>query len=353
MRMEANDNPGRAQPRRIGLFYTKDGGRQLAVRLRGWLEERGYPTRDLSSLAPATGYPGAAPAEGAGAEGVDLLLSLGGDGTLLRATRVVPPGTPVLGVNLGRVGFLAELGPEELWEALPRLLAGEYAVEERRLLEGRVLPAARGAAGEASGAPAGPQAPEPGRAAGTGPAPGRTPASPVRAPVHEPGSRAAGGGPDPAPASLWAVNELVLRSAGTARLLHVRVWVGDQLAAEIAGDGVVVATATGSTAYALAAGGPAVPPELECLVVVPLCSFSLAVRPFLVAPGRTVAVELVEGSDALLTADGQETWRCTPGQRLVAGLAPRVLRLVRRRPWPFYEVLRAKLFTRPGGGGRR
>ena len=302
---DAGRNPATGQPLAwVGLFATKAAGRALAEQLRRWLAGRGVTAVELSG-PPASGPAQGGMKGGAGPGvlgpggpgdlpgGPGIVVSLGGDGTLLRAARVVPPGIPLLGVNLGRVGFLAEMGPEEVWEALPQVLAGRFVLDERRLLEGTA---------------------------------GRD--------------------------AWWAVNDLVVRSGGTARLLRLRIRVDGQLAAEVAGDGVVVATATGSTAYALAAGGPAVPPDLECLVVVPLSSFSLAVRPFLVAPSRRVAVELLEG-EAFVTADGQETRPLPSGGVLEAGLGGRTLRLVRRRPWPFYDVLRAKLFTTPGGGGRR
>lgn len=296
----------RREARRIGLFFTKPSGRELAARLSQWLWQRRYEVVDL---APAAGGASPAPAAGAGgqdpfpagspaakAPGPDLVVSLGGDGTLLRAARSVPAGTPILGVNLGRVGFLSELAPDELWDELPGILAGHYETDDRRLLRGELV--------------------------GTG------------------------------RAALWAVNELVVRNGATARLLRLRLWVESELAAEIDGDGVVVATATGSTAYALAAGGPAVPPELESLVVVPLCSFTLAARPFLVAPGRRVGVELLEGPQARVTADGQESTDLEAGQRLEVALSDRRLRLVRRRRWPFYETLRTKLLAAPEGGRR-
>ncbi|HEY8416288.1 MAG TPA: NAD(+)/NADH kinase [Thermaerobacter sp.] len=297
--------PERRQARRVGLFFTKPSGRELAARLSQWLSRRRYEVIDLAP--PADGAPATAPAgtvnpdpPGAGpavtAAAPDLVVSLGGDGTLLRAARAVPPGTPILGVNLGRVGFLSELTPDELWDELPGILAGRYHTDDRRLLLGEL-------AGNAG-------------------------------PV------------------LWAVNELVVRNGGTARLLRLRLWVESELAGEVAGDGVVIATATGSTAYALAAGGPAVPPELESLVVVPLCSFTLAARPFLVAPGRQVAVELLEGPSARVTADGQESTEMEAGQRLEVALSDRRLRLVRRRRWPFYETLRTKLLAAPEGGRR-
>ncbi|QIA27097.1 NAD(+)/NADH kinase [Thermaerobacter sp. PB12/4term] len=272
----------------VGLFATKPAGQEMAARLAPWLDRRGVavvhlPAAGVERQRETRGLPGEA----------GVVVSLGGDGTLLRAARVVPAAVPLLGVNLGRVGFLAEVSPAEVWDMLPAVLEGRFVLDERRLLEGTT------------------------------------------------------GGQD-----LWAVNDLVVRSGATARLLRLRLTVDGQLAAEMAGDGVVLATATGSTAYGLAAGGPAVPPDLECLVVVPLNSFSLGVRPFLVAPQRTVTVELVEG-DALVTADGQESRPLAAGQQLVARLGRRTLRLVRRSPWPFYEVLRAKLFTTPEGGGRR
>jgi len=271
----------------VAVVATKPSGQALARQLVPWLDRRGVRVVDLSAADGPPRPPGRWP------RGRGLGLSLGGDGTLLRAARLVPAEVPLLGVNLGRVGFLTELGPAEVWDVLPDVLRGRFVLDERRVLEGMVD-------GEA----------------------------------------------------LWAVNDLVVRSGATARLLRLRVRVDDQLAAEVAGDGIVVATATGSTAYALAAGGPAVPPDLECLVVVPLSAFTLAVRPFLLAPQRHVAVELLDG-EAAVTADGQETRPLSAGGALRAGLGRRRLRLVRRHPWPFYEVMRAKLFTPPEGGGRR
>lgn len=299
------EGPERRRARRIGLFFTKASGRELAARLSQWLLRQHYEVIDLAPAAD--GAPVMAPAgpvssdlSGTGpavtAAAPDLVVSLGGDGTLLRAARAVPPGTPILGVNLGRVGFLSELTPDELWDELPVILAGRYQTDDRRLLLGELAGNARPA--------------------------------------------------------LWAVNELVVRSGRTARLLRLRLWVESEFVGEIAGDGVVVATATGSTAYALAAGGPAVPPELESMVVVPLCSFTLAARPFLVAPGRRVAVELVEGPSARVTADGQESTEMEAGQRLEVALSDLRLRLVRRRRWPFYETLRTKLLAAPEGGRR-
>lgn len=309
--------PNRRWPRQVGLFYTKAGGQELAERLRCWLQERGVYPRDLAeapgtvTVAPASASQrgrtaGRAPSPSAGdgvgpVDGLDLLIALGGDGTLLRAARSVAPETPILGVNLGRVGFLSEVGPDEVWDALPPILEGRFTTDERRLLRGRF-------------------------------------------------TRRTG---DAEPRTIYAVNELAIRSTGIARLLRLRLSVDGQLAAEIAGDGVVIASATGSTAYALAAGGPAVPPQLECLVVVPLCSFSLAVRPFLVAPDQEVLVELAEGSEACVTADGQDFTLWTSGQQLAVGLGSTRLRLVRRRPWPFYDVLRAKLFAGAQGVGHR
>ena len=218
-----------------------------------------------------------------------LLVTLGGDGTLLHAARLAAPrGIPVLGVNLGRLGFLTELELEGLGEGLQRFLAGEYRLDERMLIE---VTAERGER-------------RLGRALG--------------------------------------LNELVVQRA-TEGLARLRLTVDGQEVGVIDADGAIVATATGSTAYALAAGGPILEPTIENLLLVPMNPFALTVRPVIFPPHQELTLELPR-SPATASVDGLPTWRLRPGDQVrIAGFGRR-LRMVRfSPPERFYALLRQKL----------
>lgn len=224
---------------------------------------------------------------------VDLVLTLGGDGTLLRGARAAGPlGIPVLGCNLGRLGFLTLARREELEPALERVVGGEYEIEERLALEVRVRP-------------------------------GRTP------------------GPD---GSFYGVNDAVLHKSGFARLITLRLWADEEEVGHYSADGIILATATGSTAYSLSAGGPIVVPTMDGLLATPISPHTLAVRP-VVFPGSTrLTVELLAGVDDLaLTVDGQSGCRLRVGDRVDVGRSPHPLRLVRLPGHTFFGVLRRKL----------
>lgn len=222
--------------------------------------------------------------------GTCLLVTLGGDGTLLHGARLAAPrGLPLLGVNLGRLGFLTELEAEDLAGGLERFLAGDFRVDERTLLEVSVNRDGR---------------------------PGRT---------------------------ALALNEAVVQRAPGAALLRFELSVDRQEVGTIDADGVLVATASGSTAYSLAVGGPILEPSVEDLVLTPINPFALTVRPIVVPAALVIEIRLPR-SGALLTVDGG------PGRHLRRGDAVRVaghgrrLRMVRfADPSRFYSLLRDKL----------
>ncbi|HZV51667.1 MAG TPA: NAD(+)/NADH kinase [Candidatus Dormibacteraeota bacterium] len=219
-----------------------------------------------------------------------LLVTLGGDGTLLHAARLAAPrGIPVLGVNLGRLGFLTELEVDELADGLRRFLAGEYRLDERMLIEVTVQRGERRL----------------GRALG--------------------------------------LNELVVQRVAEEGMVRLRLAVDGQEVGVIDADGAIVATATGSTAYALAAGGPILEPTIEDLLLVPMNPFALTVRPVVFPPHQELTVELPR-SPAMASVDGLLTWRLRPGDRVrIAGFGRR-LRMVRfSPPERFYARLRQKL----------
>jgi NAD+ kinase len=221
---------------------------------------------------------------------VRLLVSLGGDGTLLSAARVAAGRQiPVLGVNLGRLGFLTELELDDLGDGLRHFLAGDYRLDERTLLEVDVERA------------------------------GRT----LRRSI--------------------GLNEVVLQRQAQSGLLRLRMMVDGQEVGQIDADGVIVATATGSTAYSLAAGGPILEPSIEDLVMVPMSPFALTVRPIVLPPRQRLTIELPR-TGAAAAVDGGPVWRLGAGDRVRVVGYERRLGMVRfTPPERFYVLLRQKL----------
>jgi NAD+ kinase len=276
---------------------TADAARLAAARLVA----AGIEVRLLEEEADEIAAPGTVPCppEGA-AEGVELVLVLGGDGTILRAAELARGAhVPLLGVNLGRVGFLAEVEAGHLDDTLDHVLAGEYAVEERltvdltATLDGRVL--------------------------GEG----------------------------------WALNEVSLEKGDRARVLDVVVEVDGRPLSRWGCDGVLAATPTGSTAYAFSAGGPVVWPGVEALLIVPISAHALFARPMVVAPSSVVAMEvLASGTDAVLSCDGRRSLPMPHGARVEVrrGSAP-VLLAKPPHPRTFTDTLVEK-FDLPVDGWR-
>ncbi|MFV1987746.1 MAG: NAD(+)/NADH kinase [Gemmatimonadota bacterium] len=233
------------------------------------------------------------------ADTFDFVLTLGGDGTLLRGARAAGPrGIPVLGCNLGRLGFLTLVALDELEETLAAVVRGEGEIEERVALDVRVV--------------------------GDG-----TTESPTEF------SEAA---------SHYTVNDAVLHKSGYARLITLRLWADDEEVGHYSADGIIVATATGSTAYSLSAGGPIVVPTMEGIVATPISPHTLAVRPVVFPASTRITVELLTDSDDLaLTVDGQGGTRLAFGDRVVIVRSVHPLRLLRLPGHPFFGVLRRKL----------
>lgn len=237
---------------------------------------------------------------------VDLLLTLGGDGTLLRGARLVAPyHTPVLGVNFGYLGFLTSIHPPELEGSLERLLAGDYWLDRRLTLEARVV--------------------ENGRQRGS---------------------------------PYVALNDAVLHKGGFARAIRLAVYVGEEQeeVGTYNADGIILSTPTGSTAYSLSAGGPIVVPTVDCILATPICPHTLAVRPLVVPATMTITIEVVSPSEELiLTIDGQEGEGLKTGARLVVRRGEATVPLVRFPGQSFLATLRRKLhwgIERGERGGR-
>ena len=227
---------------------------------------------------------------------LDAVLSLGGDGTFLRGARLLRGHpAPILGVNLGRLGFLTTCQADDLEGALGSLAAGDYAAEARMALRAHVV----GIEGEERGA--------------------------------------------------WtALNDVVLHKGGFARMLRITVDADSETVATYAADGIVVSTPTGSTAYSLSAGGPIVVPTVESIILTAISAHTLAIRPLVLPPTARLAVRVEAAErELLVTVDGQEGTTFAPGETLVITRAPRPVLVVRLRGATFFARLRHKL----GWGG--
>ena len=234
----------------------------------------------------------------AAAGGAEVVLVLGGDGTLLRAAELAhPAGVPLLGVNLGHVGFLAETEREDLAQSVQRILDHNYDVEQRLTLDVQVW-----------------------------------------------------NGDDHI--SEWALNEVSVEKAARERMLQVVVEVDGRPLSRWGGDGVVCATPTGSTAYAWSAGGPVVWPNVDALLLVPISAHALFARALVTTPTSVLAVELLpDGSGGVLWADGRRTLSLERGARIEVRRNANPVRFVRLSTKTFTDRLVAK-FALPVGGWR-
>ncbi len=221
----------------------------------------------------------------------DALVVLGGDGTLLAASRLLEKPIPVLGVNFGSLGFLTEVALAELYPTLAGVLEGRYLPQERRLLRAVVRRRGR---------------PE---------------------------------------VTTDVLNDVVITKAGPSRIIELDVAVDGQFVSSFRADGIIVSSPTGSTAYNLAAGGPILYPTLPALVVTPICPHMLANRPLVVGDEARVEVTLRNARDVAVyvALDGQETFEFRDGDDVIVTGSPRRLQLVQAPGRDYYQVLRSKL----------
>lgn len=233
------------------------------------------------------------------ADDTELVVVLGGDGTILRGAELARHAdVPLLGVNVGRVGFLAEAEEHDLAEVADAIVARSWVAEERLALD---VVVERGGRQEYRG---------------------------------------------------WALNEVSLEKALRERMIEVMAAIDDRPLSRWGCDGVIVATPTGSTAYAFSAGGPVVWPDVEAMLVVPLSAHALFSRPMVVAPTSHVTLELVvPGDRGVLWADGRRTHDVVAGSRVIVRRHPKPVRLARMAKGPFTERLVAK-FALPVEGWR-
>ena len=277
--------------RTVGLIPHRDRplAHELAQRASAWLVEHDVEVRVPVELAPASGLDAYATDPSRFASGLDLAISLGGDGTMLYAVQLVYPApVPVLGVNVGLLGYLSELEPEELQAWMPRLLAGEFEVSERMMVAVDV---------ESAGAARG---------------------------------------------TWYALNEAVVEKLRSGHLIYLDVSINGSAFTSYAADGLIVATPTGSTAYSFSAGGPIVSPDLRCIALTPISPHMLFDRSLVLAEHEEVSFVVVNGRNVALTIDGRELGELCPGDRVRCRVAREPLRLLSVRPRDFHQILKTK-----------
>lgn len=222
---------------------------------------------------------------------IDCLLVFGGDGTLLTGARLVASaGVPILGINLGYMGFLTEINRPEILKALVEIIAGRYSVEERMMLEARVV--RRGEMVE----------------------------------------------------STMGLNDAVITKGAFARLIRLETYIDDEYVSTYSADGLIVATPTGSTAYSLSAGGPLVIPQLELMILTPICPHTLGARPLVLSSESIVKViVLSEQGGIMLTVDGQHGFKLEKNDEVFIYKSTSRARFLRIKEKSFFTVLREKL----------
>lgn len=269
----------------------QDAVQETLLSLRDFLQTRGYgvefdETTASWLLGAQTGVPIAQLHEAC-----DLLIVVGGDGSLLQAAKIaVPQSLPVLGVNRGRLGFLTDISPQE-FDKIEQVLRGDYQEERRFLLHAELHH------------------------------------------QHEITER-------------WeALNEIVLSPGNVAHMIDFEVAVDEQFVCDIRADGLIVATPTGSTAYALSGGGPILHPALNAMVLVPMFPHTLSNRPLVVAGDSEVSIHVTLNNEAtpFVSADGQKRVPVALGDTLLIRKHPQQLRLIHPRDYQYFQTLRSKL----------
>jgi NAD+ kinase len=288
---------------RAALLVTHTGRSDStahARRVARDLIEAGFAVRVVAEEAHDLGISGVTPVSGeCAAQGVEIVFALGGDGTVLRGAELArPEGAAVFGINLGRVGFLAEAEIHDLDRAVRDIIAHNYTVEERLTLD---------VVAEYDGAEI---------------------------------------------ARSWALNEVTVEKGSRERMLELLVDVDGRPLSRYGCDGVICATPTGSTAYAFSAGGPVVWPQLEAIIVVPISAHALFSRPLVTAPNSIIQLTVDPYTTmAALCCDGRRVYELPPGARVTVQRGALPVRVARLAPQPFTDRLVAK-FELPVEGWR-
>jgi NAD+ kinase len=277
--------------------YDKDRDLTFTMEVLDYLRKRGAEAKAFFPLTPAEALPvdmpddALCPNPGTYIRGADLLLCLGGDGTMLHNSKLAAQnGVPMLGINLGHMGFITELEREDV-ERLSDVLEGRYTVENRMMLDYEVF--------------------RDGQCIRSG----------------------------------FGLNEAVVARQSPAHSIHLTAYGDNRKISDYSGDGIIIATPTGSTAYSMAAGGPIVEPTAENLLLTPMCAHSLTAKPYVLAGDRHTSVKLVRGDcdEALLLVDGEDCFTLKTGDLVYVRKSSYVTKLIKLRSLSFYDIVRNKL----------
>lgn len=254
-----------------------------------WADKNGFDFFICEELTPLVGHEEKSLSRAELGKESDVLISLGGDGTMLASARAVGEHqTPILGINLGGVGFLTEINSNDLCNALNKLKRGDYFIEKRMVLETEVEGIKK--------------------------------------------------------LDQYGLNDVVLDKGEVARLFLLHLYLQDEFICSYSADGLIISTPTGSTAYCLAAGGPIINPRMNAIIVSPICPHTLASRSIVFSENETlkVVVEL-SSRHAVLTIDGQVAFKLKSGSSVLIRKAKHSVNLVKFRDRSFYDILRTKL----------
>ncbi len=279
---------------RIGIVGNprKLSALRLARDLSDWLSKKGIRTFVSHDCAKMLSNKKLVVKKEALLSNVDILIALGGDGTLLSTARLISSsGIPILGVNLGGLGFLTEVNYSRIYKILEQVLDNKFSIENRMLINGYVLRKGKGKVFPFS-----------------------------------------------------ALNDAVISTEAIARVLKLETSIDKQYVTTYIADGLIISTPTGSTAYSLSAGGPIVHPALKAMIITPICPHTLTNRPIIVSEKSSISVEpIFETNKIALTIDGQIKFDLLHSDKLVVKKAPYVLKLISSSENDFFAILRKKL----------
>lgn len=265
----------------VGIIFNPEKKRALIElsRLNTWLRKKGCKVLSIASSTKK--FPA-----------LDIALTLGGDGTMLKASRMLANlQAPVLGINLGSLGFLAETNPKDMYPILSNVLAGKYQVEERLML--------------------------------------KTTIKSKQKTIEQ-----------------LALNDIIIHSGNTGRVINISARINKEFLADYVGDGVIIATPTGSTAYSLAAYGPIVHPHLSVFILTPICPHTLTQRPLIISNEHTISLSLnpkTAKEKPVVSIDGQINYALSRDDVITVCAAKKPLRLIINPERKYFKVLRTKL----------
>ena len=263
----------------VHVNEEKKGAFEIGERLRKYAQSKGCIVEYVTEECP---------------EDASSIVSIGGDGTFLSAARLAyPKDVPVVGINLGTLGFLTEIEPEDMEKKIQLIIDGDFQIEDRMALD--VI-------------------------------------------IHKKGEKSS---------KNFALNDAVISKLSLSKILHLGLSINKQFIDTVSGDGIIISSPTGSTAYSMSAGGPIVEPDLNILLITPICPHTLFSRPFITARDRVVKVEVDNNSEnAIATVDGKEGYHLNAGDYLEVSKALRTLKLIRLHDRNFYDILRWKIYRR-------